>query len=195
MDARHEVLSVGPREHIVLFYAGDTELTQKVGSYLLDGLRQGGTAVVVAGWGHRLALARFLVRSGVDIGAARASGAYAELDAGETLDRFVVDEHADPASFWSEITPVIRRAAERGRPVRVFGEMVTLLWDAGMAGAAIEVEAMWNELSAQFPFSLVCAYPIGSVLGEAHLDSLTEVCRAHTAVAGDPPASMRGWRF
>ncbi len=80
-------------------------------------------------------------------------------------------------------------------PVRIFGEMVALLWDAGQAGAALEVEAMWNELAAQFSFSLLCAYPLWSVTGPGQVDQVTEVCRAHTAVTGEPPSSMRGWRF
>jgi hypothetical protein len=52
---------------------------------------------------------------------------------------------------------MLRQAAEAGRPVRVFGEMVSLLWDAGLIDAAIEVEAMWNELGARYPFSLLAA--------------------------------------
>jgi hypothetical protein len=34
--------------------------------------------------------------------------------------------------------------------VHVFGEMVALLWRLGQINAAIEVEAMWNELAAQY---------------------------------------------
>jgi hypothetical protein len=44
---------------------------------------------------------------------------------------------------------MLRPAAKAGRPVRAFGEMVSLLWDAGLTDVAIEVEAMWNELGAQ----------------------------------------------
>ncbi len=195
MDSHTEILSVGPRDHIVLFYADDAELAQKVGGYLLDGIRRGGAAIVAGTRSHRLSLARMLVSAGIDLAAGRADGTYSELDASETIGRFVVSDHADPAGFWSEITPLIRRAAERGRPVRIFGEMVSLLWDAGLVSAAIEVEAMWNELGAQFPFSLVCTYPIRAVVADGHADPLTEVCRAHSVVAGEPPPSMRGWRF
>jgi len=56
----------------------------------------------------------------------------------------------------SWIATALRQAAEAGRPVRVFGEMVWLLWDAGLIDAAIEVEAMGNELGAQYSFSLLC---------------------------------------
>jgi hypothetical protein len=71
--------------------------------------------------------------------------------------------------------------------VHVFGEMVALLWDFGQVAAAIEVEAMWNELAAQYQFSLLCAYPADSVRGGQHQDALTEVCRVHASVAGDVP--------
>ena len=88
---------------------------------------------------------------------------------------------------WQAISPLLRQAAKAGQPVRVFGEMVSLLWDAGLIDAAIEVEAMWNELGGQYPFSLLCAYPAQPVSCAHHLDALTEVCRVHTQVTGAPP--------
>ncbi len=195
MDSQVEALHAGPRDHLVLFYARDQELTETAGGHLLGALRDGGAAIVVGTWEHRLALARYLVRAGVDVAAARSAGSYCELDASDTIDAVVTDAHADPASFWTAITPVIRRAALAGQPVRIFGEMVAVLWDDGQVGAASEVEAMWNELSAQFPFSLLCAYPVASVSGPGQFDLLTEVCRAHSAVTGEPPAAIRDWRL
>ena len=69
----------------------------------------------------------------------------------------------------------------------VFSEMVALLWDSGQVNSAIEVEAMWNEMVAQYPFSLLCGYPVRSVSGDHHQDSLPEVCRVHSSVAGARP--------
>ena len=195
MDAQAEVLYAGPRDHVVLFYADEGELAQKVGDYLIEAIDKGGAAIVVGTWAHQLSLGGRLAQAGIDLAAARAAGVYTELDAADTLGRFVIADRADPGSFWAGITPVVRRAAELGQPVRIFGEMVSLLWDAGMVSAAIEVEAMWNELGAQFPFSLVCAYPLKSVTDGALHDPLADVCRAHSAVVGEPPPSMRGWRF
>ena len=71
----------------------------------------------------------------------------------------MVADRSDPAGFWQAISPMLRQAARPGGRFRVFGEMVSLLWDASLTDAAIEVEAMWNELGAQYPFSLLCAYP------------------------------------
>jgi hypothetical protein len=65
--------------------------------------------------------------------------------------------------------------------------MVALLWDFGQVNEAVEVEAMWNELAAQYQFSLLCAYPADSVRGDQHQDALAEVCRVHASVAGAVP--------
>jgi len=100
----------------------------------------------------------------------------------------MVADWPDPASFWRAISPPIRRATEAFKTVCVLSEMVALLWDSGEVNAGIEVEAMWSELAAQYPFSMLCAYPVPSVSGDHHQDSLAEVCRVHTSAAGAIPA-------
>jgi hypothetical protein len=88
------------------------------------------------------------------------------------------------------IGQLIRQATGTGRRVRVFGEIVALLWDAGQVTAAIELERLWNELGRQYPFSLFCAYPAHSVTDD-HLGAFAEVCHLHAEVIGVPPADPR----
>ena len=182
-----EVLNAGHRGHAVLFYRDEQELTDRVCEYLLPAVQDGGAAIVVATPGHRLSVERHLAGIGVDVAAARARGCYLATDASETMRRFMVAGWPDAGDFWQAISPLLRQAAKAGQPVRVFGEMVALLWDAGLIDAASEVEAMWNELGGQYPFSLLCAYPAQPVICAHHLDALTEVCRVHTQVIGVPP--------
>ncbi|MGA3150876.1 MAG: MEDS domain-containing protein [Streptosporangiaceae bacterium] len=185
-----EVRTIEPGDHAVLFYRDDAELAGQVSAYLLEAIRDGGAAVVIATPDHRRAFEEQLVQAGADIAAAWASGRYLALDAAETMRRCVVADWPDAASFWLAISPLIRQAARDGRPVRVFGEMVWLLWEDGLISAAIELEAMWNELGGQYPFSLLCAYRAESVSGSGHADELTQVCRAHAVTAGVPPESL-----
>jgi MEDS: MEthanogen/methylotroph, DcmR Sensory domain len=181
-----EVLDTGRGEHVVLFYRDQEELAGWVSEYLLPAIAGDGVAIVLATPDHRKSFEERLARAGVDVAAARARGSYLALDARETMRGFMVADWPDPASFWQKITPLVQEAARAGQPVRVFGEMVALLWDTGLVNAAIEVEAMWNELGGQYPFSLLCAYPAQSHSCAHHLDALTEVCRAHAEVIGDP---------
>jgi hypothetical protein len=169
-----------------LFYRDQDELAGRVSEYLLPAAGGDGVAIVLATPDHRRSFEGRLAGAGVDLAAARARGSYLALDASETIRGFMVAGWPDPAGFWQKITPLLQQAATAGRPIRVFGEMVSLLWDAGSVGAAIEVEVMWNELAGQYPFSLLCAYPQQSVSCAHHLDALTEVCRIHTEAIGGP---------
>jgi DcmR-like sensory protein len=181
-----EVADTGRGEHVVLFYRDQEELAGWVSEYLLPAVAGDGVAIVLVTPEHRKSIERRLGRAAVDVAAARAGGSYVALDARETIRGFMVADSPDPARFWQEIAPLLEQAAKAGQPVRVFGEMVAVLWDMGLVNAAIEVEAMWNELGAQFPFSLLCAYPAQSHSCAHHLDALTEVCRAHAEVIGGP---------
>jgi len=174
--------------HVVLFYRDEEELASSVSEFLLPAVTDGnGTAIVIATADHRRSFEERLAGAGADVTAARARGSYLDFDANQTIRGFMVGDRPDPAAFWRVASPLLRRAAEAGQPVLVFGEMVSLLWDAGLINAAIEVEVMWNELGDQHPFSLLCAYPARPVACSHYLDALTEVCRTHTEVTGSPP--------
>jgi hypothetical protein len=80
-------------------------------------------AIVIATPGHRRSFERYLADAGVDVAAACMRG-YLALDASQTLRGFMVADRPDPAGFWQAIRPMLRQAAEAGRPVRVFSEMV-----------------------------------------------------------------------
>jgi len=174
-----------------MFHRDGDEYADRASAYLLEALRKDGAAIVIASPEHRRAIRARLAQAGTDVAAAEAAGAFVALDALETALRCMVADWPDPASFWEVISPLIRRATEAFKPVHVFGEMVALLWDDGEVNAGIEVEAMWNEMAAQYPFSLLCAYPVQSVSGERHQDPLAEVCRVHTSVTGGMPVQVR----
>jgi hypothetical protein len=183
-----EVPKAARGEHVVLFYRDEQELAGRVSEYLLPAVTDGdGTAIVIATPDHRRSFEERLAGAGVDVAAARARGSYLEFDANEKIRGFMVGDRPDPAGFWQVVSPLLRQAAQAAQPVLVFGEMVSLLWDAGLVNAAIEVEVMWNELGDQHPFSLLCAYPARPVTCSHYLDALTEVCRTHTEVTGSPP--------
>jgi MEDS: MEthanogen/methylotroph, DcmR Sensory domain len=174
--------------HVVLFYRDEEELADSVSKFLLPAVTDGdGRAIVIATPDHRRSFEERLAGAGVDVAAVRARGSYLEFDANATIRGFMVGDRADPAGFWRTVSPLLRQAAQAGQPVLVFGEMVSLLWDAALVNAAIEVEVMWNELGGQYPFSLLCAYPARPVTCSHYLDALTEVCRTHTEVTGSPP--------
>jgi hypothetical protein len=144
-----ENLDIG---HIVQFYGHDEELGDAVAGYLLEALDAGGLAIVIATQAHRRAFEARLDQAGADLAAAGQSGAYLALDASETLDALMTGGRLDGNAFERVIGGVVSRAAASRRPVRAYGEMVALLWDDGLVGAAVQLEEMWNSLGRRHLF-------------------------------------------
>ena len=173
------MLSDGPDDHGVVFYARDDDLVGQVTQYLLGVMRDDGVAVTLATPGHRAAIEARLEQAGVSLTSARDHGTYVALDAEEVTSRFMINGFADPAGFWRAISPVIKKATRQHHKVAVFGDMVALLWARDLTDAAVDLEALWNELAAQYPFSLLCAYPADVLSASEHADELIEVIAAH----------------
>ena len=182
--ARTEYLDGG---HVVQFYGHEEELADRVAGYLLGALRAGGVAVVIATAAHRRAFEGRLADAGVDLAAAARAGTYRALDAGGTLRALMTGGQLDRGAFDRVIGELIADAGRGKRPVRAYGEMVTLLWDDGLVNDAVRLEEMWDSLGLSHSFSLLCSYPARSVTGDGHLEAFAEVCRLHGSVVGGWP--------
>ncbi len=182
-------------DHVVQFYGHDGELAERVSGYLRGALEGGGVAIVIATPEHQEEFEVRLEQAGVDLAAARDNGAYLTLDAAGTLRELMGAaspdrQELDRAAFDRVIGTLIRQAAADGRPVRAYGELVALLWDDGLVNAAAQLEALWDQLNRQYPFSMFCGYRADSVTRE--IDAFAEVCRMHHAVVGPGAAAQAG---
>ncbi len=155
----------GGHDHAVTFYADDQELADQVYEHLYGSAEQG-TAIVIAAPEHRKLIFERLAQAGIDVPGEWARGSYVALDASEVMDSFMTAGWPDAAAFWGALSPLLKRAFARPGPVRIFGEMVALLWADGQTGAAVDLEALWNELAGQYSFSLLCAYPARDISGD-----------------------------
>lgn len=167
--------------HDVFFYDAESELVAGVADYARAGLSDGEPVVIIATAAHRASIEAALFRHGVDVQLARATRTYWALDAADVLDTFMVDGSPDADRFASVVGAVLDAASGVASPVRAFGEMVALLWQAGNVAGAIALESLWNDLASHRQFSLLCAYP-ATALGSADLVEVNQVCQLHSAV-------------
>ncbi len=170
------------QDHFVLFYDSDSYLTESMRHFVVGGLRNGENTVVVATKAHREQLEIALEEAGIDVCAARSEGRYLPSDAAATLSEFMVGGDLDPALFDKTIGQVIPHASKGGRSLRVFGEMVALLWDEGNILAAIRLEELWNSIMEAQPFALMCAYPMSCFSRAGDTEQFNEVCDRHDRV-------------
>ena len=184
-------LGHGPScHHSVQFYYDDSFLIHSICDFLAAALTAGRPAIVVATREHRFDCAECLREKGIDLSCAIEEGRYLALDASETLDEFMVDGAPDAKRFEQVIGEIIATSSSatdsndknRDAKVAIFGEMVALLLQRGENQAALELERLWNGLSQQFSFDLLCGYRITSFDHPAHRDFFHRICAEHDVV-------------
>lgn len=143
------------------FHGPDTgALARNVGRYLCEGLRQGDGVIVIASPEHRDAFFEEMTAAGCDPVHAVCDRRLVLFDSGHTLARFMVDGAPERDRFRATAHAALERVHAPSGRLRLYGDMVALLWTAGQRAAAIALEQLWNELQAQERFDLFCAYPI-----------------------------------
>jgi signal transduction histidine kinase len=189
MAVERPLVATSPIDHRVLFYENEHFLAASVADFLADGLRGEQPVIVIATAPHRHSFALRLRAKGFDVDSATAAGRLAMLDAEELLATFMVGLTPNAEQFNRIVGGMIngsvlagRVLAGRGAGVRMYGEMVDVLWGAGNTDGAIRLEQLWNELGEQLAFSLLCAYPLGRFYHESHTRAFQEICRHHSDV-------------
>jgi hypothetical protein len=172
---------LAPCDHVMQIYTDEGVFMDTLTRFIAEGLAHGEAAVVVATAAHCSSLKARMGLMGIDVDAALLDGSLTVLDAAGTLSLFMVDGWPDAQRFHAVISGILEPLRQNRRRVRVFGEMVALLWAQGHNGATVQLEHLWNEVCASQRLTLFCAYPrIGATreLGE----SLSEVCALHSQV-------------
>ena len=181
-------------DHIVQFYEDEQFLFDAVAHFAGAGLAAGEPVLIVATQPHRMAFAQLLRRNGVRVEEAVASGLLTMLDAQDTLLRFMVGNEPHPERFYTVLGEAIQnvRAQRSQARVRVFGEMVDLLWRGGNRAAAIQLEELWNELARLHSFTLLCAYSMGNFYMPGDGELFDKVCRRHShVIPGNERTALR----
>lgn len=167
----------GHKSHFVQFYEDDTFLIDSV----RDFIDQGHTALVVATQAHIDSLEKGLKIYGSELSEARRLGKYISLDATVALSHFMVEDLPDSQRFFDFISSVLSKA-DTTQHVRIFGEMVAILWAEGKQAAAVKLEELWNEFQKTADFSLACAYPLRDFKGHSHAESVSKISSLHSHV-------------
>jgi hypothetical protein len=179
-----------PPEHVVAFYEDEGFLGSSVTDFLLDGLRRGETVHIIATAQHRAAFEAGLTAAGIDVERRRLEGRYVELDAAATLASLRSSATLDTAVIRRQVGDWLARAAADGRRIRIYGEMVALLWEAGDLDLALRLEEHWEELTAGVAVPVLCGYPMRSFATAEATALFHAVCDRHTGVTNESYAQL-----
>lgn len=170
------------RDHAVQVYRDDRTLLDSVESFVGSGLRSGESVIVIATAPHLHELEKRLRGGWHDIDRCRWEDRYIAVLAQETLLHFMVDGMPEESLFEQVAGDLVARARGRGRKLRVFGEMVGVLWAEGNKDAALRLEHLWIRLQARERFPLFCGYARSQLRAGSVESDIVSICGAHTRI-------------
>ena len=187
MSPKGAALLVNPHPcgHIVYPYTDEHQVAEAVCLFASAGLRQGQAAVLVMTADHYSPIRRRLEQEGFNLKELEDSGQLICKDAKELLSTFMFDGTLDEHAFKMKIGSLIENAKASGpnrrtRPVRVFGEMVDLLWKSDFRTTQ-RLEELWNEVIEAHSVPLLCAYSLTGTKPAQFPDALM-ACHSHAVV-------------
>ena len=163
--------------HVAHFYEDDEFLVESLVNFVKAGLQNDETVIIIATAPHVHSLRHALTSA--DLCNPRLSC----FDATTLLSQLMVEEEKGPdqAVFMRLVGRPIQEACHKGR-VRVWGEMVSVLWRTGQYQAALCLEGLWNTLQSTQSFTLWHAYPHMSYSPGADPMTMLDLYHAHSHV-------------
>jgi hypothetical protein len=178
---------IAPTNHVLQIYDNDDIFIDTLAGFVGGGINAGESVIIVATNTHLKALESRLISYGISVDSLIRDDRYLPIIAEEMLQKFMVDCWPDEQLFNETVTDVLEKAKIHNRKVRVFGEMVAVLWENGHNGATLQLEHLWNKFCEMETFCLFCAYPKTGFTQDIH-QSFNHICSAHsTIITGSKP--------
>jgi len=167
----------------VQLYQDDEFLNYAVRGFTAAGLANGESVILYPTVTHWDAICRLLEADGVDVQAAQQRGQLTVVDASEVLSSFMRNDMPNPAEFEVLVADVVGEARAGGRyqSVRIWGEIVDLLWQRGNVTASMSLEDLFDELVARKrECSIFCSFQMDNFNGDVHAHMLPRLGTNHS---------------
>jgi hypothetical protein len=169
-----------PSGHLVYPHTDDAHLAEAVGLFASSGLREGEAVILIMAANHCQPIRERLQREGFNLQELEATGQLVCGKAEDLLSTFlfdgVIDEHRFKTTFGAMIEKAKTLNGKR-RSVRVFGEMVDLLWKSDPR-ITERIEELWNQVIEAHSVPLLCGYSLAGTKPGAFPEPLL-ACHSH----------------
>ncbi len=176
------VADAAPCDHIVQLYQDQEFLNRAVCRFARAGLANGEGVILVSTLPHWDGFGARLEAEGVDVDAAQERGQLTVVDADELLPRFMRAAMPDPPVFRRVFGNVLVQARARGSypEVRVWGEMVNVLWESGNVAASMNLEDQFDQLGRKSDIAIFCSFRMDNFDGDVHEHMLPRLGTNHS---------------
>ena len=148
-----------PSEHTIYSYTDDTELMDALTLFASVGLMRGEAVILVVTAKHADSIRQRLEQEGYEVAELLKSHQLVIADAEDVLATFFLDEQMFVSGIGSLIGKARAAAIPRSQ-VRVFDEMVDLIWISNLQ-ATLRLEELGNKATKSHSVTMLCAYSLG----------------------------------
>jgi hypothetical protein len=170
-------------DHIVQLYQDQDFLGRAVCRFGVAALANGESFILISTLPHWNAWRALFEAQGVNVEAACERRQMTVLDAEEMLSRFMRDGMPDPPTFLGLAGDVVGRARAGGRypRVRLWGEMVNLLWERGNVTASMKLEELYDKhVGKKDGVATMCAFLMDNFNTDIHARMLPALGMNHS---------------
>lgn len=174
--------------HAIQVFTGDDTVCDAVTDFVADGVAAVQPTIVITTAARSDLIVTALRGRRFDLAMLVETRRLLLLDADQMLGQFMDKDRLDAPRFKDLVGLTLGRVArpEDHPIVRVYGELVDLLWRQGNPEAALRLEVLWNELMRTQSFSLMCGCAFTDFPRHPAHD---QVCACHTHVHVPAPSS------
>ena len=149
-------------DHLAQVYDSDEKLQGAIVSWLAPALADGGGAFMLATRANAAAALERFAGAGPRVREAVSEGRLVILEVEELLERGILGQDAEESKFRAEIEAAVHRMRATlpspDRPIRAWGELVNVLWQANAREQVARVERCWNRIVSEQGIRLLCSY-------------------------------------
>lgn len=154
-----------------------------VTSYIKDGLLNGEAVILIAKPELRQILKSKMGAfsfNGKNIQELQVQGQIKFFDAESVLSTLRVDGILEEDLFYEGVAMPIYNAKSIYGKVRVFGEMVDILWKERQHDMAIQLESFWKNLFNTQELTFLCTYTLNKLSPNSFDEELERICKYHS---------------
>jgi len=175
---------IAASDHFLQLYEDDEIFLDGLEAYVCAGIAKSESVIIIATTEHLSALEKRLINY-YNLNKLIIQKHYMPIDVEVILDKILINSQIDAALFNTEMSNLMKSInRDSNNTIRVFGEIVAVLWGQGNRKAVYELEKLWHEYCKKEKICLYCAYPKAGFIQDS-IQSVQHICDCHNNLVDD----------
>lgn len=164
--------------HFCQIHHAHDSLVDSIGRFTLAGLRVGERVFLLLSEVRHDDVLAWLRKTGMDVDAVRQSGRLSVTPTHEFRAQFLQEGVLDRDAFCRSFNDIFD-LADRGEPIRLYGEVSNELWHEGDIETAVLLDRLVNKALNGGRVSLFCGYLLDGLDANSYSGALEDLCLVH----------------